>query len=257
MKKAFERIVRNVETNNAFNPRWYAIVFHPFYITRKALFNRIKAFADTLKPNQKVLDVGCGTKPYESLFRTKDFVGIDVEGGGLDDKKKSVDTYFDGEHIPFPDNEFDVAIATEVFEHVNNLDLLTQEIHRVLKKNGQVLITMPFVWSEHSVPYDFRRFTSFGHKKNLIEHHFHSIETHPTTGVFGTSGQIISDFIAVSSFNFIEKMPSSGLGYKFKFVLERLIVILFCFPIQLIFFGLDKLFRHRGITLDFIVTAKK
>lgn len=35
-----------------------------------------------------------------------------------------------------------------------------QEFNRVLKLNGKALITTPFMWEEHEMPYDFARYTS-------------------------------------------------------------------------------------------------
>lgn len=258
MKKYLQRLVLNLEARNSFNPRWYSIIFNPFYITRKILMTRIKEFANTLDKDLKILDVGCGSKPYKFLFNTDNFIGIDVRSGGLADKSKSADMYFDGENIPFPDKEFDVVIATEVFEHVKNLSKLTKEIYRVLKNGGTFMTTMPFVWPEHEQPYDFRRFTSFGHRKNLEKNNFRDIKIRPTTGIFGTCGQIISDFIAVGSFYMMENwLSSEGFRYKLKFVAERLFVVIFCFPVQLLFLTLDIIFRRKGITLDYMAVAKK
>lgn len=58
--------------------------------------------------------------------------------------------------------------TTEVFEHIFNLEEIMKELHRVLKKGGKGLITVPFAWPEHEVPYDFGRYTSFG-MKSLLE----------------------------------------------------------------------------------------
>jgi hypothetical protein len=46
------------------------------------------------------------------------------------------------------------------------------EIYRVLSERGQLLISLPSMWGEHEVPYDFRRWTSYGAEKLAIESGF-------------------------------------------------------------------------------------
>ena len=64
--------------------------------------------------------------------------------------------------LPFEDQYFDCVVCFEVLEHVFNLDELLSEIYRVLKPNGMILVSIPFVWEEHEIPYDFARYTSYG-----------------------------------------------------------------------------------------------
>ncbi len=109
---------------------------------------------------QSVVDVGCGSRAYENLFAGHKYVGIDVVESGRENKKP--DMFFDGKNIPLADQSVDMILSTEVFEHVEDLDFLIKDISRVLKAKGSLLITVPFIWGEHEMPYDFRRFTSVG-----------------------------------------------------------------------------------------------
>lgn len=255
MKKYIEKKILQTEERHLFTPEWYAIFWNPFFITRRELHKAVKKFAREIGTGKNILDVGCGLKPYQKLFQGNDYTGIDVRGGGHKDATKNVTHYFDGTHIPFSDKSFDIVISTQVFEHAQNLSELTDEIRRVLKDEGVLFITMPFVWPEHEIPYDFRRFTSFGHKLFLQEHHFTKITTRPTTGIFGTCGQILSDFFIS---DFLErKIGRRKYGYKLRFFLTRFLTLFVCFPVQCIFLLLDTLFRKKGLTLDYIVTAKK
>ena len=52
-------------------------------------------------------------------------------------------TDYDGVHIPFPDNSFDVIYSSNVLEHVVELDLLTKEMRRVLRPGGIALHLLP------------------------------------------------------------------------------------------------------------------
>jgi SAM-dependent methyltransferase len=44
---------------------------------------------------------------------------------------------------------------------------LFAEIKRVLKPNAVLFLTVPFIWGEHEVPYDFRRYTTYGIKRQV------------------------------------------------------------------------------------------
>ena len=250
----FEKLIKKIENEATFNCPWYAILINPFYITRRQILLATKDFASTVSPKTNILDVGCGVKPYRKLFKTKNYVGIDVKGGGLKDEAKRVDKYFDGQNIPFPKGTFGVVIATEVLEHAQLPEKLISEMARVLKTGGKLFITMPFVWPEHGAPFDFQRFTSFQHKRILTNLGLKVVSVKPTTGVFGTSGQIISDFFHTETTNRIWKLK---FRYGVNFLLVRSAILILCFPTQLIFELMDTIFKRRGITLDFVVIAKK
>ena len=114
----------------------------------------------------KILDVGAGDLRHKldifSLYGNR-YLSIDVKKSGHK-SFKNPDKFFDGENIPYPSNSFDVVIFTEVFEHAKNVDNLVLDIKRVLKKNGKLIFSTPFLWPEHEIPYDFRRLTSYGLK---------------------------------------------------------------------------------------------
>lgn len=118
-------------------------------------------------PFDKVLDVGCGNQIYRKFLTFEEYIGIDVRESGRPATQKVADSFFDGEHIPFPDNSFDLVICTEVLEHAVEPFNLLMEMKRVVKERGILLITVPSMWGEHEVPYDFRRYTSYG-IKNLV-----------------------------------------------------------------------------------------
>lgn len=247
-------LIQKWELAASFDGKWYGLFINPFYITRKQLFYAVKAFAGTIDSKASILDVGCGMKPYQKLWQSKNYLGIDVRGGGLNDRAKKVDKYFDGRTIPYPKGMFDVVIATEVFEHVEFPEKLLREIKRVLKPGGKLFLTMPFVWPEHGIPFDFQRYTSFQHKRILSKCGLKVLTVKPTTGAFGTCGQILSDFLYGQIGLIVWK---SNLRYGLKFVIARLLTLLICFPIQLTFELLDIIVKRRGITLDFVVIAEK
>ena len=138
----------------------------PFYFVRKHLYENIAEIAPLLKGS--ILDFGCGAKPYAELFvNCTKYVGMDIDVSGHDHSNELIDVYYDGKHIPFEDEVFDNVFSSEVFEHIANPEKILPEINRVLKNNGYMLATVPFIWNEHEIPYDFKRYTSFGIKELL------------------------------------------------------------------------------------------
>lgn len=146
----------------AFNPGLLGILINPFYFVRKGLYQHIAALAPLIKG--RVLDVGCGSKPYRSLIHASEYIGLEISGGN-----PNADYYYDGNHFPFQDGEFDSVLTSEVLEHVFNPEVFLSEVNRVLKGGGVLLLTAPFVWDEHGQPYDYARYSSFG-LRHLLEH---------------------------------------------------------------------------------------
>lgn len=158
-----------------FNPDILGLFINPFYFARKSLYNNVSSIAQHIKGD--VLDVGCGQKPYKHLFQTNKYIGIEVEQEGHDHTNEDVDVFYDGNSIPFDDATFDSAITSQVLEHVFTPDAFLTEINRVLKPNGKLLLTVPFVWDEHEQPYDYARYSSFGLKALLLKNGF-DVEIH-------------------------------------------------------------------------------
>lgn len=147
-----------------FNPGFAGLWLNPFYHARRALFRTVKQLAPQL--DGRILDVGCGSKPYQELFPTDDYVGLEIDTPENRAKKRA-DYFYDGQVFPFPDQSFDAIVCNQVLEHVFTPDLFLEEIVRVLKPGGQLLLTVPFVWDEHEQPWDYARYTSFGLKRLL------------------------------------------------------------------------------------------
>jgi len=157
---SIKQSVKSFFQKQSFAPGFAGIFINPFYFIRSDLHKNIKKFAPELKG--KLLDFGCGRKPYENLFSVDEYIGMDMESTGHEHKNSRIDVYYDGKSIPFPDNSFESVFCSEVFEHVFNLDEVLPEIRRVMKPDGKILVTVPFCWNEHEVPYDFARYSSFG-----------------------------------------------------------------------------------------------
>ena len=150
--------MKNFIDKEKFKPSFFSILYHPVFFVRREIYYFLETHSNFL--NGKLLDFGCGSKPYEKLFKnSSNYVGVEVSGNK--DNLKS-DIYYDGTTLPFADNTFDSILCTEVFEHVEQLDDVIIELYRVLKPAGRMIVTTPFMCIEHEMPYDFRRFTFNG-----------------------------------------------------------------------------------------------
>jgi SAM-dependent methyltransferase len=242
--KKIRQIKEKILNEQFFRPCWYSIFLNPYFINRYSLYKEIKRFAKTTSRNTRVLDVGCGIKPYRNLFITNDYVGIDIQGGGHADEAKAVDTFYDGVNIPFQEDSFDSIICTQVLEHSSDPEMLVKEMSRVIRPGGRIFISMPFIYPEHEAPFDFRRFTKFEHKKILEKNNFININIIKTTGFFGTFGQLFVIFLF------------EGIGFRAS-ILKILLSIFVFAPIQTIALLLDMITRKSGSTMDYVVNAKK
>jgi len=186
-------ILRRIYTKEMFIPSLLGIFINPFYFIRRGLYKGIISNKKYLKG--RLLDFGCGSKPYKNLLDVKEYIGLDIEESGHSHKNEQVDVYYDGKTIPFDDNNFDSVFSSEVLEHIFNLEQILNELHRVIKPGGYMLITLPFIWEEHEIPYDFARYTSFGITHLLKNSGFEIITIEKTTNYVETIFQTWNAYV--------------------------------------------------------------
>lgn len=172
----------------------FGLWINPFFIIRKGLINGVVEISNHVTEG-KLLDLGCGSKPYKEVFDVDEYIGVDIKVSGHDHSSSDIDIYYNGKEIPFSDNSFDHVFCSELFEHVFNIDQLFNEINRVLKDAGTFCFTCPFVWDEHEQPYDFARYTSFAINHLLSKHGFELIKLSKSTFYFETVMQMLSAYV--------------------------------------------------------------
>ena len=148
------------------------------YQIRTSILNALKEFLPKCKGI--LLDVGCGEMPYRPLIlgqyeNITQYIGLDIENPNYH-RDSLPGIIWDGTQIPLDDCSVDCAIATELFEHLPSPELVMQEIHRVLKPNGLLFFTVPFLWPLHDVPHDEYRYTPFSLERHLTNGGFGSVE---------------------------------------------------------------------------------
>jgi SAM-dependent methyltransferase len=111
----------------------------------------------------RVLDVGCGDKRFARQCgeRVTKYIGLDYPTtfAGRDD---NVEVFGTALALPFASATFDTVVSFEVLEHVTNPRAMVEEIARVVRPGGRVILTTPFLWGEHCQPHDYFRFTLYG-----------------------------------------------------------------------------------------------
>jgi len=148
-----------------FDPGLLGLVVNPFFLARRSLWVAMRVLAGQL--SGRLLDVGCGTKPYRSLFQVSEYTGLDIDSE-TNRRRGSADVLYDGTRFPFDDGRFDAVLCNQVLEHVFNPEQFVAEIRRVLAPGGRLLLSVPFVWDEHEQPWDYARYSSFG-LRSLLE----------------------------------------------------------------------------------------
>ncbi|OGZ33174.1 MAG: hypothetical protein A2V69_01440 [Candidatus Portnoybacteria bacterium RBG_13_40_8] len=119
-------------------------------ITRRHLDDFIKNH----RSNGLTLDIGCGNSPYADYFPNR--IGLDTA------KREKVDIVASVYKLPFPDEKFDNILCTEVLEHLHSPREAIEEMARVLKKGGILILSTRFLFPLHDIPDDYYRFTKYG-----------------------------------------------------------------------------------------------
>lgn len=182
-----QRLVRSM-----FFPGVLGLFVNPFHYARLGLARSMRRHAPALRG--RLLDVGCGTKPYRELFAADSYVGMDV-ATAASAVKHTADVLYDGTTFPFADASFDSVVCNQVLEHVFTPERFLRELHRVLRPQGRLLLTVPFVWDEHEQPHDFARYSSFGLRALLERNGFAILQQEKLGADAGTLFQLLNAYL--------------------------------------------------------------
>ena len=99
----------------------------------------------SLRPSERVLDVGCGTGEFAPFFSVEQYDGIDIDPSNIAYAKRHFPHRFqtaDAMHLPFADASFDAVLVVGVLHHLSleQCERVCAEMIRVLKQNGRLLI---------------------------------------------------------------------------------------------------------------------
>ena len=131
-------------------------------ISNAIILSQLEAFFAACAPGEYLVDIGCGTRPYAILYQRhfRLAFGFDVSTSPHD--LSLADFLAEAPTMPLPASLFDCALCTEVLEHVPEPGQALNEIARVLKPGGWLVLTVPLLLGLHEEPYDYYRYTVHG-----------------------------------------------------------------------------------------------
>jgi SAM-dependent methyltransferase len=156
---------------------------HWWFVGRRKLFRKIIQELD-LGPNARILDVGSETGSNLRLLQSLGFseiLGLDREKTAIDFcVQKGLPKVLGGDacDLPFKDDSFELVLATDILEHIEDDSKAVDEIVRVLVPGGRAIFTVPrfaFLWgiqdelSQHKKRYEYQQFKKLIHDSPLID----------------------------------------------------------------------------------------
>lgn len=110
-------------------------------------------------PGGTGVEIGCGTSPFAETicrsFAVKQYVSTDIA------PSDQTDLVADGAKLPFTDGNVDLVTGFQVLQHLSDYGAVLSEAARILRPNGMLLLTFPFMYGECDV-HDTRRWTMEG-----------------------------------------------------------------------------------------------
>jgi SAM-dependent methyltransferase len=214
------------------------------YLVYKPLFRDLQTAVNKFAKG-RLIDIGCGNKPYEKIFKDKisEYIGCDIMQSDL----QKVDIICEANHIPLPDCNFDTAFSTQAIEHVSDYQGLVSEAYRLLKQGGYFILSAPLYWHLHEEPHDFFRFTKYGLEYVLQKAGFEVIEILPNGGMWAICGQVYLHAMENSKSNRVLLKCWRFLFFRFKLY----------WVVNVIFERLDKIDYNPINTMNYVIVAKK
>jgi SAM-dependent methyltransferase len=149
----------------------------------------------------RVLDFGCGTRPYESWFAA---AGARYSGADIDGDHQVV-IRADGT-LACGDGQFDLVASLQVLEHVWDVAGYLREARRVLRPQAWLLLSTHGTWLYHPHPTDFRRWTSDGLRREVETRGFQLVRMEPVVGPLAWT----TVFRSLGAAHFLKKLPLFG-----------------------------------------------
>lgn len=197
--------------------------------------SQLTAFFQNHGNKECLLDLGCGPRPYYSIYQPyfNKTIGADLADSPF--PKKQIDIYCGATDVPLPDESVDVIVCTEVLHDLPEPELFFLEVKRLLKTRGILIMTSPFVVPIVDGKYDHYRYTKHGLQYQIEKAGLKVISIEEVSDLFGTIITLsIKPILKV--FNSLSKM----LRFKaFYSVYNPLLFLLAVLP-QLLYLFLAK-----------------
>lgn len=221
-------------------PKSFRLQLNP---RRHAIETFVQQAAKKTPARSRVLDAGAGPCPYKNFFRHCRYESTDFV-----DPYKMLDFTCSLDNIPKTSNTYDSVISTEVLEHVEFPQKVMDEMYRVLKKGGKLILTTPQGWMIHQAPHNYFYFTRYGLESLLKNAGFTKFKITPMGGYF----KFLADALRFNSI--AEQWRHIRPIY---FVLNAIDLVLFKIIASFILFHLDSIDRRKVWTMGYTVEATK
>lgn len=129
--------------------------------SRKNLYSDVISVISSLPEGSSVLNVGSGGEVAEVAFAAAKGKLLKIVSMDIDINRKP-DIVADVCAMPFESESWDAVILVEVLEHVKEPWKAVEEILRVLKTGGKLVLTSPFIYPIHELEHDYYRYTKHG-----------------------------------------------------------------------------------------------
>jgi len=170
-----------------------------------------KIWVDSLQSDDIVLDLGCGRLTNSNLLKKSKAIYVD---GAFFEGINVVCDF--GKKLPFKSSSVDAILFSNVFEHMKEPQLVLNEISRVLKKDGELLLLVPFNIKLHQTPFDFFRYTKYALEYISSNSALTVKEIKEVGGVLNIMGTLFSQALQTEG-NFLYKIL-----LRFQFQLYRI-----------------------------------
>lgn len=191
----------------------------------------------------KILDLGCGNRPYYHKCIKGNIICFDKS------KTKITDVVGDADKLPFKTNLFDKIISINSFYYFKNPFSVVKDLHRILKKDGKLVLVVPFFYPLHDAPFDKYRFTEHG-LRSLLEEEFKIEKIKTIGGIFNVPAIIFHALIKGVPLMFTKPLRN---------FIQIIMYIFYPFYIIAQLFSIFDIFDRTGrfATYYFVVASKK
>lgn len=170
---------------------------HPQWLLRERDFQT--AGLATAQPGLLV-DLGCADRWVEGVISGQvEYLGIDSVSSGRDRYGARPTVFGDACRVPLRSSIAETVALFEVAEHLEDPDSALNEISRILKPGGRLLLSIPFLYPVHDAPTDFQRFTEHGLRMRIERAGLAVESIVPTLSAVETAGLILSLTLASAS----------------------------------------------------------